>query len=736
MSPDDFQKAWKAESDQTRVTINDAEWLEKVVDARQDFRSTIFFRDLREVSTSLVLIPVWIVMGTVTSQPWTWYLMLPALIWVAGFMLVDRAWQRKKKGNSEASLLTSARASLSEVEHQIWLLRNVVWWYLAPFAVPLIIYFLHTALLTTGIPTSSSAFVLAVYWAAALGIAGVLCAFVFVLYGWVYRLNQRAARQELEPRRQELLALIAGLSDEAAGGVTGEYPLLLGEKSSSCSGRRRIVAGLCWFAILIFGLPAILYGGYRLEAYFGGDYPKVSPFEAVRWADDAPEVSVGGEWFKLLSLNDIPAAEIVEFSKKTYGAKWRKRFEEDLVELLTRMGHAPEDTVSLVLKSVVTGEERTLDAVPMTRANRNAIRNAAQARERASLPKTAPSREPPEGAETGDTALAEELETIRNDFGFPAMAAFTLRGGEIVEQATVGTRSSKDERPVGLEAPWHLGSNTKAMTATVAGMLVEEGLLRWDSTIGEVLGAAAPDMDKGHRDTTLAMLLHHRSGIVANIGWYSAPQDRVACAAQILSKKPGKKGDFLYSNAGYVVAGAMMEVVTGKVWETLMQERLFGPLGMNDTSFGAPSTPGAPWGHQSGLFGWKPVHPGTRGADNAPVLGPAGTVHATMADYARFIAAHLAGAQGKDGIVSAETFTTLQSPPDGGDYAMGWSVHQRSWAGGRTLSHSGSNTMWFATVWLAPEKDLAFFAATNVGGDKAFRAVDKAIETLIWRQVE
>jgi CubicO group peptidase (beta-lactamase class C family) len=111
-------------------------------------------------------------------------------------------------------------------------------------------------------------------------------------------------------------------------------------------------------------------------------FAKKSPFAAVRWQLSEPEVKVGDEWFGLVSLNDLTASEILGFSQKTYGDKCQKRFEEDLVELLTRMGHPPEDTVKLVLQSLTSPETRTLENVPMTEANRNAIYSAALARER------------------------------------------------------------------------------------------------------------------------------------------------------------------------------------------------------------------------------------------------------------------------------------------------------------------------------------------------------------------
>ncbi len=116
-----------------------------------------------------------------------------------------------------------------------------------------------------------------------------------------------------------------------------------------------------------------------------GVYPKKSPFAAVRWQpaqndNGQPEVQVGEEWFKLVSLNDLPVAQILAFSRETYANKWQKRFEEDLVELLSRMGHTPGDTVTLVVQSLTSTETQVLENIPMTEANRQTIWNAAQAR--------------------------------------------------------------------------------------------------------------------------------------------------------------------------------------------------------------------------------------------------------------------------------------------------------------------------------------------------------------------
>ncbi|MCG6157528.1 serine hydrolase domain-containing protein [Rubinisphaera margarita] len=110
-------------------------------------------------------------------------------------------------------------------------------------------------------------------------------------------------------------------------------------------------------------------------------YPKRSPFAAVRWNEDEPEVRIDGDWFKLVSIDGHPTGQLLRFSRERYEEKWRKRFEEDLFELLARMGHEPGETVDLVVQAPDAEEMQTLKEVPMTEENRKAIRAAVQRKE-------------------------------------------------------------------------------------------------------------------------------------------------------------------------------------------------------------------------------------------------------------------------------------------------------------------------------------------------------------------
>lgn len=732
MSPDDFQKAWRAESSQTRVTVNADALLDAVRSKQQELRATILWGDFSTIATELLLLPVFLYLGVATDAPWTWYLVVASIFWSAAYKVARRTYGKRGAMDPSEPLVNGVRESMAMVEQLKRTQHNDFWWTQFSAAVAMTIFFVHVTWSVYEEPLE------------AIGNMAICLTLVSSIYGFTYWLGRRVVRTQYEPQRRELLALLEQLGDDATGEVSGEYPMLMSSMRIECSLRRKIVGWVLAAVLFSIGIGGIVYG-YTMDQ---GEYPKRAPFTDVRWGEDVPIVEIDGEWHLLFSIDGIEVKEIVAFCKKSYGEKWQKRFGEDLVQVLSEMGRAPKDAVKLemvetnlssgIADPLQSTSEHSVKEVAMTAANRRAVRAAAQKRaaEEAELGAWKSNRTEPIGKPDTSAPLGETLEKIRVAYKFPAMAAFVLKGETILEQATVGTVSANDDASLGPDAQWHLGSNTKAMTATVAGMLVEEGLLRWESTMDEVLAARAPEMDPAHSGTTLAMLLHHTSGITANINWWDAPEDRVACAEEILANAPeGKVGEYAYSNAGYVVAGAMMEVVTGKRWEDLMREKLFTPLGMTNTGFGPPSRPGSPWGHESGLFGWSPKNPSARNADNPPVMGPAGTVHTTMDDYARFIAAHLKGAQGQGGIVSVETFATLHSPLPGGDYGMGWIVTERGWAGGRVLTHGGSNTLWYTMVWIAPEKDMAFFAATNVGGDVAGKALNEVIEMLIGRHL-
>jgi CubicO group peptidase (beta-lactamase class C family) len=336
--------------------------------------------------------------------------------------------------------------------------------------------------------------------------------------------------------------------------------------------------------------------------------------------------------------------------------------------------------------------------------------------------------------------MAQILEDIRKKHGLPALAVVVVKDGIICDRAAVGVRKSGDPTPVTTNDVFHIGSCTKSMTATLTAMLIEEGKLNWDTTIADVFPELKGKMDKQYETVTVEQLLTHRGGVPGAppaAAWKQAWEQQgtpiqqlrefvEAVLKQPPEATPGTK--MIYSNQGYCIIGAMLEKLTGTPWETLITERLFKPLHMDSAGFGPPGTIGAvdePWGHTRKFFITVPLQ-----EDNPPANGPAGRVHCSLDDLARFTIFHMQRGQAA-GLLKPETLVKLHTPPAGGDYACGWVVLKRGWAGGKALMHNGSNTFWYVVMWLAPEKDFSVVVGTNIAGPDAEKGCDEVASVMI-----
>jgi CubicO group peptidase (beta-lactamase class C family) len=243
MDPDSFQQAWQSQP-RTRVTVDAGLLLQEVQRNQSDFLSTVSRQDFSEVGVALVLLPVWVYLGNVFSLPWSWYLGVPAIAWIAGFILYYRLRHPMKVSSLNEPLVDCVMESLRQVDQRIWLQRNVLWWYLLPPGISLLVFFRHVALLRSedGL--------------AALGRADVFIILI-VVYLFVYFRNQYTVKTELEPRRAELMTLLMSLGDE---------------ESRSVSATNRVQKGACpaeplnWLivsALCVLALVAIpLLGGF------------------------------------------------------------------------------------------------------------------------------------------------------------------------------------------------------------------------------------------------------------------------------------------------------------------------------------------------------------------------------------------------------------------------------------------------------------------------------------------
>lgn len=339
--------------------------------------------------------------------------------------------------------------------------------------------------------------------------------------------------------------------------------------------------------------------------------------------------------------------------------------------------------------------------------------------------------------------LAPMLAPIREKHGVPALGVAVIVDGRLAALGVDGVRKHGSPAAVTVDDRWHLGSCTKAMTATLLALQVEAGDLAWTATVEKELPDLAAKMHADAKGITVLDLLQHRAGLPGGppdelwgrLFAYTGTdvEARTEVAATLLAKAPqAKPGErFLYSNAGYMIAGSIAERVGKKPWAELLQERVFAPLGITTAGFGTPGsdkTTDQPWGHRPR----SDAGPTPDFGDNPPSLGPAGTAHMSLRDWAKFAALHL-GVPASSGklLLKPETLAALHDKPAKGDYALGWGVTRRAWAPGPILTHSGSNTVWYCVAWLAPEAKFAVLVTCNQGD--AGKACDEVAAECITR---
>ncbi|WP_120004823.1 serine hydrolase domain-containing protein [Nesterenkonia muleiensis] len=324
-------------------------------------------------------------------------------------------------------------------------------------------------------------------------------------------------------------------------------------------------------------------------------------------------------------------------------------------------------------------------------------------------------------------ALAEKHQVPGAQLGILRLAGDEFGNGDQEELISVAhgylnAPAKIDATPAGV---FQIGSVTKVWTATVAMQLVEEGLITLDTPIIEVLPELQlADMEVA-RQITLRHLLVHTSGLDGDVFTDTGRGDDVLEKYVALLKDQTQNhpiGEtWSYCNAGFSLAGRVIEVLTGSSWEESMRQRLFKPLGLKSTV----TLP------EEAL-----LHPvavghvdGEDGQQVAPIwglprsVGPAGLITATAADVLEFARMHLTGGVAADRtrLLSAEAVAEMASPqaelPDshslGDSWGLGWI--RFDWNGHRLIGHDGNTIGQAAFLRLLPERGLAVTLLTNGG---------------------
>ena len=282
----------------------------------------------------------------------------------------------------------------------------------------------------------------------------------------------------------------------------------------------------------------------------------------------------------------------------------------------------------------------------------------------------------------------------------------------------------------------HLGSLTKAITATVIGALAEKRLMTFETTIGQTFPELSAKIQAGYRGVSVRQLLAHAGGIPP-YGTRQAlhglltlkgtpTEQRYAFVERVLTEpprfEPGTSHE--YSNAGPAIAGAMAERIGGSPYRELVQQLVFARIG-GHAAFGNPGLAAEPqpWGHIRTRLGTMEVAPANAAYTTPLAIEPAGDASPSMADSGRFLQLHLRGLRGRDDVLKATTVQVLHrktapiNPSLG--FVMGWSVMPRD--GIQSHEHVGSYGAYVAYATIQASRDVAVGAFANLGGGQDLR---------------
>jgi CubicO group peptidase (beta-lactamase class C family) len=329
-------------------------------------------------------------------------------------------------------------------------------------------------------------------------------------------------------------------------------------------------------------------------------------------------------------------------------------------------------------------------------------------------------------------------------FEVPGVSLAIVKDGKPVLTKGYGLRRLGDTTMVDARTLFGIASNTKAFTATAIGLLVEEGKVEWDAPVQRYLPWFHLSDPYVTRELTVRDLLVHRSGLGLGAGdllwWPPSTYDRkeIARRLQYIPLATSFRSAYAYDNVLYLIAGALIEEVSGLTWEEFVASRILQPLGMTGSNVRHAEAAGGgniatPHARVEGVV--RPVKPFA--SDNT---NPAGGINANAVDMAKWLVVQLdSGRVAKNNRLFSR-FTTYQlwalvtpipirnQPPELAalrpnfeGYALGFRVHD--YRGRKVVTHTGGLPGYVSKVTMVPELKLGISVLTNQESGYAFQAI-------------
>ncbi len=306
----------------------------------------------------------------------------------------------------------------------------------------------------------------------------------------------------------------------------------------------------------------------------------------------------------------------------------------------------------------------------------------------------------------------------------PAISYAVIYEGEIVEVKSKGVMIHRSLMFNTKNRRLPIMSLTKSFTSALAAVLVQEGVISWDTTLNEVFTNI--NVHAGYKEVTLKQLLSHTAGLPHGI-YFGMP----AIQLSNMNKTPLEArefvvkdyithvaqftvGKFKYSNSGYIIAASMMENITGIPYEELLYKKILEPLGLQNTMFYSYNKNNIPLGHDENM---QPVF-----YDMPSAYNSAGKLLASIEDLAKWVVFQIEGHNNGHAILKKEYFLNMHTPIES-DYCLGWGTYEVPWADEKVYEHYGSNMKNHSAIWFLPKKRFGIVVYVNVENQKACNEV-------------
>lgn len=330
--------------------------------------------------------------------------------------------------------------------------------------------------------------------------------------------------------------------------------------------------------------------------------------------------------------------------------------------------------------------------------------------------------------------LESLMERLGEKYRLPGTGIAYLKNGRLSLIETVGIRSIDSRERISSRDRFHLGSQTKAMTAMLVAKLVDQRRISYSSKISEFFPEITFHQD--NKNTTIEMLLLHQGGFTGAIPQFESIKDelnrasniikaRAIAVRQVLSNRPNfiPGTQDVYSNVSYLILGHLLEKVYGKTFEEIIARELFVPLNIKSCGFKGESFD--PVGHIISRGTLMPYY-----GDNLAIWAPAGNIRCNLEDWSKFVQLQLNLMQKKSNFLSASTIDFLfSSSKSGMNYSLGALYRDsRPWFNEDAFTHTGTNLINYSRVWIFPKSNRAILLVTNRGGDESFSGKDSALK--------